>query len=938
MKILSYLFFYFCFLFQYFVFAQTIQETVSEDFFEFQNLNNIDYNSLDWADIADIANQYWTAENSQRFLEHLKSVGIRPSSVLNLIQSPDYLQVQGDINVSFFNISPSELEELTNQTRGEASAADTFVNFVGDLLIESSFDEDAVMGEKWIEDIIKYTDTWTTVEARKFLNFLSSKGIKPESIIRVLKSTDYLQALKAGRIKIIMEGVVVHTQTATVPLAQQVDENQIVSEEYIQSEKIRRIVEMSQVGSDVFINYVREHLQEEFEKNKRNGESLDNYVNRQMASNRSPELWTNRISKKSQYWNVTNAGLLLYFLEEEMQIEPSVIINMFRSAVSFFGTNYASFMDKINIYRQYLTKEEIREILENHFSAFQFGKPGNIIELLSFLEDYIGEENTKKILKNNLKTIAVASSRIPQLNQNIEYLEKYLGKGEVEIGKAKLKNIISNGGFAGIVDFIVYKNEDNDLENARVKWLKSRNLSQDKIIELIENNPLAFSIGDLSEEKIDYLEEYLGKGNVEIGREKLTGIIKKGGLEGIILFKIYKNENGKFENKRVVWLKDRGLSQDDIIELIENNSFAFTAGDLSEKKITYLEKYLGKGDMKIGREKLNDIIKRGGFVYIVKFKVYENEDGDLENVGIKWLEERSMSQDKIIKIIEKSPEILYQEPVSEEVITYLENYLGKGNMEVGWVKLNNIMIEKGVGGIERFKVYRNKNDDLENVRVKWLKDRGLSPDEIIKVIEDDPLAFSVGDLSKEKINYLEHYFGQGNMEIGKAKFDDVIRNGGFLGIVKFKVYENEDGDLENARVKWLEDRDLSPEDIIELIENSPLAFSVGDLARKKIVYLKRYLGKGDIQLGKEKLNNIVKSGGFYGVVLFKIKEVGSNHYENDKVKALEEMGYTQDQIIELMEEHLLEVFSRDITIEQSKAALEELIRKGEVSFCKDALI
>ena len=89
-------------------------------------------------------------KNTQRFLGHLKSSDIRPSSVLNLIQSPDYLQIQGDINASFFDISPSELEELKNQTKGEASAADTFVNFVGDLLIESSFDEEAVMGEQWV--------------------------------------------------------------------------------------------------------------------------------------------------------------------------------------------------------------------------------------------------------------------------------------------------------------------------------------------------------------------------------------------------------------------------------------------------------------------------------------------------------------------------------------------------------------------------------------------------------------------------------------------------------------------------------------------------------------------------------------------------------------------------------------------------------------------
>ena len=145
----------------------------------------------------------------------------------------------------------------------------------------------------------------------------------------------------------------------------------------------------------------------------------------------------------------------------------------------------------------------------------------------------------------------------------------------MEIGKAKLKNIISNRGFAGIVDFKVYKNENGKLENARVKWLKDRFLSPDNIIKLIENNPMAFSSGDLSEEKIIYLEQYLGKGNMEAGWVKLNDIIKNGGLIGIVKLKVYKNKNGKLENAREVWLRGRGLSQDKIIELIASNPLNF---------------------------------------------------------------------------------------------------------------------------------------------------------------------------------------------------------------------------------------------------------------------------------------------------------------------------------------------------------------------------
>ena len=56
------------------------------------------------------------------------------------------------------------------------------------------------------------------------------------------------------------------------------------------------------------------------------------------------------------------------------------------------------------------------------------------------------------------------------------------------------------------------------------------------------------------------------------------------------------------------------------------------------------------------------------------------------------------------------------------------------------------------------------------------------------------------------------------------------------------------------------------------------------------------------------------------------------------MNALEEMGYKQDQIIQLMENHLLKIFSRDTNIKQSKTSLRELIRTGKVSFCTEALV
>ena len=265
----------------------------------------------------------------------------------------------------------------------------------------------------------------------------------------MLRSTDYLRVLRSGRLSLELNSQAVSS----------LGKNQKVTFEgraQVISQRIKVITRQSRVGSDVFINYVREYFQEEFESNRKDEESLDEYINRQMTVGKSRGLWIDRINKKAQSWSVIDAGLLLSFLEEDMEIEPSVIINMLKSAVSFFGTVYESFMSRINIYYNYLTKEEIRSILEKHFSAFQFGRPDNIIKMMSLLEGYVGKESAKQNLKDNLKNIAIASGRLSQLGQNIAYLEKYLGKGDLKVGKDKLSEIIKNGGFQGIIELRVY--------------------------------------------------------------------------------------------------------------------------------------------------------------------------------------------------------------------------------------------------------------------------------------------------------------------------------------------------------------------------------------------------------------------------------------------------------------------------------------------------
>ena len=129
---------------------------------------------------------------------------------------------------------------------------------------------------------------------------------------------------------------------------------------------------------------------------------------------------------------------------------------------------------------------------------------------------------------------------------------------------------------------------------------------------------------------------------MKTGQVKLSkSITNKGGFVGFTRFSVYKNISGKYENARIKWLSDRNISQDKIIEILEGELFVFSAGDLSDEKIVYLESYLGKGDLEVGKIKLNNMIENKGLRYIAVFKVCQNKKtGTCENARIKWLSDR----------------------------------------------------------------------------------------------------------------------------------------------------------------------------------------------------------------------------------------------------------------------------------------------------------
>ena len=516
----------------------------------------------------------------------------------------------------------------------------------------------------------------------------------------------------------------------------------------------------------------------------------------------------------------------------------------------------------------------------------------------------------------------------------IAYLEKLLGvegtDGRMRDGKAELDWVIQNKSFQGVVNFKIYKNKDGQWENEYVKFLKYRGLNPVQIADLFKNDPEVFSKGDLSTDKISYLEELLTvtgtDGKMRDGKTELDWMIQNKSFQGIVSFRIYKNKDGQWENEYVKFLRDRGFTPAQIAEVFKSNSRAFSAGDLSPEKISYLEELLeierkdGKVDGKI---ELNWVIQNKSFIGVLNFKVYKNKEGLWENKYVKFLRDRGFTPVQIADLFKNNPNVFSIGNLSLEKIAYLEKLL-EVNGRDGKIELNWMIQNKSLQGIVSFKVYKNRKGLWENKYVEFLRDRGLTPVQIAEVFKKSPETFSRGDISNEKITYLEQLLtvtdSNGNIRDGKAELDWVIQNRSFAGIVNFKIHKNKEGHFENEYVEFLRDRGLTSVQIAGLFKANPQPFSMGDLSADKITYLEDLLGVD----GKKELNWMIKNKSFAGIVNFKIHKNKEGHFENEYVEFLRDRGFTPVQIAGLFKKSP-ETFSRGNLSDHKITYLEQLL-------------
>ena len=188
----------------------------------------------------------------------------------------------------------------------------------------------------------------------------------------------------------------------------------------------------------------------------------------------------------------------------------------------------------------------------------------------------------------------------------------------------------------------------------------------------------------------------------------------------------------------------------------------------------------------------------------------------------------------------------------------------------------------------------------------------------------------------DKITYLERLLGIDDRD-GKEELDEVLQSKNFAGITNFNVYKNKDGQLENEYIKFLKDRGFTPLQIADLFKGDPNAFSMGDPLTDKVIYLEEYLGKRDRNEGKKKLDRIIlKKGSFRALVLFDYNN--NAQVPNIVIDFLENgLHLSQDQVIQIIEDHFSEFFVEDLTEETSQRYIERLMERTP-DVCQESLL
>ena len=210
------------------------------------------------------------------------------------------------------------------------------------------------MGDDWVDRVIGETQNWTGIEAERFIAFLESEGISLDSILVILKATDYLHALKSGPITFILE-----------------EESVLVPEEAVQTyQHTGEVASQAQTASDVFISFARQQFRRELEEKGKflEGEAFEDAFKKKMGKKGE---WEKKIFKdttSNSKWTVQDAKSFLEFLTK--RIGESATLKAMKITSFFQLTNYENFILRFDVFSKYVDVERMTEQLQKCLTCF----------------------------------------------------------------------------------------------------------------------------------------------------------------------------------------------------------------------------------------------------------------------------------------------------------------------------------------------------------------------------------------------------------------------------------------------------------------------------------------------------------------------------------------------------------------------------------------
>ena len=737
-------------LFLYFLSYPTLaqQQTASDVFSDFvvksldegANLNEV--MGEGWSHQLLTDTQEWTHQEAHQFLEALKAHQISTHHILNILRVTFHLK----------QLKIWKSEDLSIEGAIDEMASDVFFDFVVGLL-DGESDLSAVMGENWIDDLLKDTEDWTAGEAYGFLEALKvgiNQGrIQGQHVLGLLQATPYLKWLKQEDFAFLQSSV------------------QSVEEEITPQND-------TQTGGDVFVAFARKHT--------------DN-LEQEMGSD-----WVREIKRYTNHkWTPLEAHEFLNFLVERTSVADTLRrIKSIRDFM-YITMTYSGFMQSIDYFslESHLGEAGVNHRLTRTLNGFRGFNEDLMDQLLNFIREYIGQE-----------VFGMGRRQIRGGEQVVQEIMRKNHGALVDL-VYRLKNAEDP------------ENPSQDLLEPFKKFvaLLERYIGKSHVINRMVSNFQGFAVVDFSifPQVIKYLEDYVGDTSITFEKgilvdgQKLKTLVGGQAVVRVILLKATHsltlvNSRKKFQKLQdlVSFLENENyLKREEIITrmIIDFESLTNINFPVFEKLVTYIEDYVSEYKNTENKEIIFDgeVLADGKAVVraiLLKYaqgltKINSEEKLEMLQEFVKFLEEKNyLNQEQIINRmiadLRAFPKVNL--PILEKLFKYIEDYVSEyKNTESTEIIFEDKVLTDGKAVVKailfrntRSLTQINSEEKLKRLQdfVKFLEDKSyLSKGEIIIRMVANFEAFCNVNLPifQELLQYIEHYVKDKRITFDKKK-------------------------------------------------------------------------------------------------------------------------------------------------------------------------